>query len=146
VCPLDSLDSEADEGEPVRRHVAMAANNFGKDVYGVFIAPTIDTNTAETFRVGVWYHNETAQYLKIVPFSLNQFKTIFSGLLEKRYTPDDLKLLIDGCLGGREGCHAPAWKEHIEQEMHKWQRVLVSEDKAFIDQIEHEINKDLEFV
>ena len=54
-----SSRQEAMEGEPVRRHVSDAVLKYEKPVYGMFIAVKIDTNTAETFRHGVWYANAT---------------------------------------------------------------------------------------
>ncbi len=50
-----SSRQEAMEGEPVRRHVSDAVLKYDKPVYGLFIAIRIDTNTAETFRHGIWY-------------------------------------------------------------------------------------------
>lgn len=50
-----SSRQEAMEGEPVRRHVSDAVLKYDKPVYGMFIAVRIDTNTAETFRHGIWY-------------------------------------------------------------------------------------------
>ena len=52
VTLTSSSRQEAAEGEPVRRHVALYAeeNTTGKDVYGLFIAPRVDTNTAHTFQ------------------------------------------------------------------------------------------------
>ena len=50
-----SSRQEAMEGEPVRRHVSDAVLKYDKPVYGMFVAVRIDTNTAETFRHGVWY-------------------------------------------------------------------------------------------
>src|SRR5690606_24711548 len=48
--PLTSSSrQEAAEGEPVRRHGAQYAEEAGKDVYGLFIAVNIDSNTAHTF-------------------------------------------------------------------------------------------------
>lgn len=141
-----SSRQEADEGEPVRRHVAVACQDNQKDVYGVFIAPTIDTNTAETFRAGVWYHREEVRHLKIVPFSIEQFRLIFSALLNKRYTPGDLKGLIDQCLSVRQGMHAPEWKKHIDEETKRWCQGLIAQDERFIDQIEREVNESLKFV
>lgn len=141
-----SSRQEADEGEPVRRHVAGACQDNQKDVYGVFIAPTIDTNTAETFRAGVWYHRDEARHLKIVPFSIEQFRLIFSALLNRRYTPGDLKGLIDKCLFVRQGMHAPEWKKHIDEETKRWSQGLITENQQFVDQIEREVNESLKFV
>ena len=51
----ESSRQEAMEGEPVRRHVADLMQQYDKPVVGLFIANRIDSNTAETFRIGVWY-------------------------------------------------------------------------------------------
>ena len=46
-----------------------------KPVYGLFIANKIDTNTAETFRHGIWYgKDDIVQRLTIVPLTLKQFQ------------------------------------------------------------------------
>ena len=52
------------EGEPVRRHVSDAVLKYGEKnipVYGLFVAIKIDTNTAETFRHGIWYTKDDAK-------------------------------------------------------------------------------------
>lgn len=73
-----SSRQEAMEGEPVRRHVSDAVLAYSKPVYGMFIAIRIDTNTAETFRHGVWYaKGDERQRLNIVPISLSQFQVFF---------------------------------------------------------------------
>ena len=142
-----SSRQEADEGAPVRKHVEGVSQNTGKDVYGVFIAPSIDTNTAETFRVGVWYHQDEERYLKIVPFSIEQFTMIFAALLERRYTPVDLKDLIEKCLHGRNEMRAPDWKKFIDVATKTWQGTIIAKrEESFIDQIEKEINDGLKFV
>jgi hypothetical protein len=83
------------EGEPVRRHVADIKEKTNKDVYCVFIAPLIDNNTAETFRVGVWYRGDNEEYLNIVPLTIQQFKQIIELLLSRRYLPRELQKLFD---------------------------------------------------
>ena len=50
----ESSRQEAMEGEPVRRHVADLMLQHDKPVYGLFIANRVDSNTAETFRIGRW--------------------------------------------------------------------------------------------
>ena len=70
-----SSRQEAMEGEPVRRHVSDAVLKYEKPVYGMFIAVRIDTNTAETFRHGIWYaKGDMKQRLDIVPLTLEQFQ------------------------------------------------------------------------
>jgi hypothetical protein len=110
---------EAMEGEPVRRHVARALEDYeraGKEVYGLFIAIEIDTNTAETFRVGTWYKRDDSRLtLRIVPLRLDQFVRIFEfGFSSGRLSPEAVKQLLDTCLNERSE-EAPVWKGIIEQ-------------------------------
>lgn len=110
---------EAMEGEPVRRHVARAHEDSefeGKEVYGLFIAIEVDTNTAETFRVGTWYKRDDSRLtLKIVPLRLDQFIRIFEfGFSSGSVSPAAVKQLLDTCLSERSE-EAPVWKGIIEQ-------------------------------
>ena len=111
-----SSRQEAMEGEPVRRHVSDAVLKYDKPVYGMFIAVRIDTNTAETFRHGVWYaKGDVKQRLDIVPFTLEQFRQYFVAMFEtKQATPEKLKDLILACEVTRDVVDAPEWKRHID--------------------------------
>ncbi len=112
-----SSRQEAMEGEPVRRHVSDAINNYQKPVYGMFIAVRIDTNTAETFRHGVWYsQGDQRQRLNIVPISLAQFQRYFCMMFETgEATPEKLVSLLELCLKGRDMMDAPEWKQYIDR-------------------------------
>ena len=80
VTLTSSSRQEASEGEPVRRHVARYAedNTTDKAVYGLFIAPRIDTNTAHTFRSGDWYTPDDSKVnVHIVPMQLEDFRSSF---------------------------------------------------------------------
>lgn len=112
---------EAMEGEPVRRHVARAIEEYervGKTVYGLFIAIEIDTNTAETFRVGTWYKRDDSRMtLSIVPLRLDQFARIFeAGFSRGELTPGEIKRVMDDCLNER-AVDAPVWKNLIAQQV-----------------------------
>lgn len=111
-----SSRQEAMEGEPVRRHVSDALISYSKPVYGMFIAVKIDTNTAETFRRGIWYaKGDQQQRLNIVPLTLSQFRQYFVTLfITHQATPDRLIDLIDYLIKQRDAMEAPAWKEFIE--------------------------------
>lgn len=111
-----SSRQEAMEGEPVRRHVSDAVLKYDKPVYGMFIAVRIDTNTAETFRHGVWYaRGDEYQRLNIVPFTLAQFQKYFELMFKtKQAEPEKLVELIDHCAKKRDIMDAPAWKEYID--------------------------------
>jgi len=119
VTLTDNSRQEAAEGEPVRRHVADLmvhhAALTGKPVYGLFVAKKIDSNTAETFRIGVWYaQDDTRMDLDIVPFTLVQFKSLFEAMFQSgNVDAAHLRELFDLCSGTRTDHHAPAWKAAI---------------------------------
>lgn len=112
-----SSRQEAMEGEPVRRHVADAVQNYKKPVYGMFIANKIDTNTAETFRHGIWYtKNDEKQRLDIVPLTLKEFQDYFVAMFEnEKASPEMLRNLIIKCEAKRDNMEAPAWKQYISR-------------------------------
>lgn len=110
---------EAAEGEPVRRHVAdlvvFYQEQSGKPVYGLFIANRIDSNTAETFRIGIWYTNaDEKMRLDIIPITLAQFKDVFEALFESGQVDVALiRELLEQCGSLRPTHEAPAWKREI---------------------------------
>lgn len=112
-----SSRQEAMEGEPVRRHVSDAVLKYDKPVYGMFIAIHIDTNTAETFRHGIWYaKGDVKQRLDIVPFTLEQFQKYFEAMFKaKKAEPEYLRNLIVECKTKRDTFEAPAWKQYINE-------------------------------
>lgn len=112
-----SSRQEAMEGEPVRRHVSDAVLKYDKPVYGLFIAVKIDTNTAETFRHGIWYaKGDKRQRLIILPISLKLFQSFFKELFETNMAhPDRIVELINSCVDKRDEMEAPAWKSLIER-------------------------------
>jgi len=114
----DNSRQEAAEGEPVRRHVARAIDFYGdtKPVFGLFVANRIDSNTAETFKTGVWYDSaDSKAELGIVPMTLTQFSTIFKFLFSKNKV-DNAHILeiIRLCLENKNKYSAPEWKSVIE--------------------------------
>lgn len=133
-----SSRQEAMEGEPVRRHVSDAVLKYDKPVYGMFIAVRIDTNTAETFRHGVWYaKGDMKQRLNIVPLTLAQFQKYFVAMFEaNKVGPEKLRDLIIKCESRRNILEAPAWKQYIEATVSEKSNeivegvVICTEDKA----------------
>lgn len=113
----ESSRQEAMEGEPVRRHVADLIQQYNKPVYGLFIANRIDSNTAETFRIGVWYTKDDRRLnLCIVPFTLMQFSAFFKAIFAAECaTPTQVINLISECEKYRHQCEAPEWKIAISQ-------------------------------
>lgn len=115
-----SSRQEAMEGEPVRRHVSDAVIAYSKPVYGIFIDVRIDTNTAETFRHGVWYaKGDEQQRLNIIPISLAQFQLFFERMFKTdQANPKKLVELIEYCASKRDMMEAPAWKAYIDSAVH----------------------------
>lgn len=119
VTLTESSRQEAAEGEPVRRHVADLMNHYleisGKPVYGLFIANNIDSNTAETFRIGVWYsRTDERMSLRIIPMTVAQFNAFFKALFStNNVSPEAVINLMNECEQYRTGCEAPEWKVMI---------------------------------
>ena len=117
VTLTESSRQEAVEGEPVRRHVADYFKKFGgKTVYGLFIAPKIDSNTAHTFLDGIWFLPDDSRIdLDIVPVSLDDF-TQFLRIARSGSEKAHKKLLraMHDCrnLAKRER-EAPRWKSAV---------------------------------
>lgn len=111
-----SSRQEAMEGEPVRRHVSDAVLKYDKPVYGMFIAVKIDTNTAETFRHGIWYaRGDVKQRLDIVPLTLAQYREYFMAMFRTGHAnPEKLRELILLCETRRDILNAPRWKAYID--------------------------------
>ena len=111
-----SSRQEAMEGEPVRRHVSDAVLKYDKPVYGMFIAVKIDTNTAETFRHGIWYaRGDLKQRLDIVPLTLAQYREYFMAMFRTGHaSPEKLRELILLCETRRDILNAPRWKTYID--------------------------------
>lgn len=114
----ESSRQEAMEGEPVRRHVADLMLQHDKPVYGLFIANRVDSNTAETFRIGRWYTRDDERLeLSIVPFTLQQFSQYFRAMFESGNTePKLLFSLMMECdieRKVRQDYGAPEWKSAI---------------------------------
>ena len=82
------------ESEPVRRHVSDILDNSSKPIYCLFIAPHIDNNIAESFRVGTYFKGNEIRQLKIVPISIKEFHEIFSVFQSKVFTPEDFHVFL----------------------------------------------------
>lgn len=114
---------EAAEGEPVRRHVAQTVVEYGpkqKPVYGLFLAAKVDSNTAETFRIGSWYlPDDTRLSLDVVPITLEDFRDFFKAVFTHgKVDVKHVRALLDACCAHRgPSAGAPAWKQAIGQQV-----------------------------
>lgn len=121
VTLTENSRQEAAEGEPVRRHVADLVAHYGaqsgKPVYGLFIANRIDSNTAETFRIGVWFtRSDEKMRLDIIPLTLRQFRDFFDAMFTSTQVEvQRVRQLLDLCGSLRPEHEAPAWKREINE-------------------------------
>lgn len=124
VTLMESSRQEAAEGEPVRRHVADLTRRFStkeKPVYGLFVANRIDSNTAETFRIGAWYTPDDERLrLRIIPLTIVQFGNFFRAMFHRgAASPEAVVRLMLDCERFRGKCEAPEWKIQIDQTVGK---------------------------
>jgi hypothetical protein len=125
VTLTSSSRQEAAEGEPVRRHVARHVDEFAKKnkpVYGLFISVSLDTNTAETFRLAKWYRPDDSEvFLQIVPLTLQQFTNLFKGAFSQSGSMDYMLIetLLRDCLADINS-PAPVWKRSMNQRVEKF--------------------------
>lgn len=113
------------ESEPVRRHTVQYRQVFqNKDVYCLFIAPSVDNNVAETFRIGVWYDGDEEEFVNIIPMNLSEFINAIETLLQNKFRNHQFKSLLDRCLVFRN-VRAPQWKQSIAKEVGKWKKRLM---------------------
>lgn len=117
------------ESEPVRRHTVQYKQSFpNKDIYCLFLAPKVDNNVAETFRIGVWYNEDDEEFVNIVPMNLSDFINAIETLLHSKFRNHHFKSLLDRCLVFRN-VRAPQWKESISKEVGEWKKRLVAINK-----------------
>lgn len=120
VTLTSSSRQEAAEGEPVRRHVAdvvlrHAAGDQSRPIYGLFVANDVDSNTAETLRIGTWYDKDDVRMpLRIVPLTLPQFTALFEHGFERGgLTHAEVERILLHCLADRNA-DGPQWKRLID--------------------------------
>lgn len=129
-----SSRQEAMEGEPVRRHVSDAVLKYDKPVYGMFIAVKIDTNTAETFRHGIWYaKGDIQQRLIILPITLEQFQSFFVNLFKTNQAkPEKLVELINSCVDKRDEMERFFLPERLKDDLDAYDAALTEIFDAII--------------
>ena len=105
------------EYKSLRRHVADLVQKYKKPVYGLFVANKIDSNTAETFRMGVWYTTQDERLeLHIVPLTLTQFSEYFKFIFTENFAePQKIVDLMCNCENYRKICEGPEWKKCINE-------------------------------
>ena len=118
---LNSGRQEAEEGYSVRQHVFQAVREYGRQseipVYGLFIAPTINLNTAATFKNGEFHDIDDSYRLDIIPITIARFNYLFNSMFIKSSVDySHFKILIERSLDKRDVVKSPQkWSESIEE-------------------------------
>jgi len=90
------------EGEPVLRHVYKTQVQHNKPTYGLFIAPSIETNLAYLFLNNrEWWKKDGSSKtdIYVVPVSIESFTTFFNRIPKAhKDNPSILKSIIESCI------------------------------------------------
>tara|TARA_Y100000590_G_scaffold119864_1_gene137185 strand:+ start:2030 stop:3676 length:1647 start_codon:yes stop_codon:yes gene_type:complete len=106
----------AAEGEPVIRHVAEVSFNSNKSTYCLFIAPEINLNTVEIYRINDKYFldDNYEQVANIIPISLEEFIEFFIALPKAEISSvNKIHSILQECTTIKKDLKADKWKEYI---------------------------------
>jgi len=129
VTMLNGRDQWYNEGQPVMRHLRdFEATN--QNAYCIFIAPTIHTDSAETFWIAN-VHGYKGSKQKIAPITINQFISILKTLKQiresgGRFTRDNLQSLVKNIAENAESSESSdVWVANTEGILNNWSTNLV---------------------
>lgn len=108
----------AAEGEPVIRHVAQVAANSEKPTYCLFIAPDIDMNTVQHYRVhDTWFlEDNLEQVANVIPISLEEFINFFINIPKaQKDSIDKIHSILKDCTLNKKNLKSAEWKEFISK-------------------------------
>lgn len=131
---LNTRDNQwSAEGEPVPRHVgAVQAGQLSRPVYGLFVAPTIEPNTALTFWRCPHYVNGRITDLSVLPLTTEQFKDLARVYLRTPYGPDELRTLLErlNALRREEPSDPMRWLGQVPAQIAEWSYGLAADSGA----------------
>ena len=90
-----SVSQWAAEYTSVPKHVGQISSETKKPVFGIFIAPKIEPNMAQTLFKADWHVNGEFMDLNIIPFSTDQIVSILRLFAAKRFSVQDLKIVLE---------------------------------------------------
>ena len=129
VTMLSGRDQWYSEGQPVMRHLRdFEAKN--QNAYCIFIAPTIHTDSAETFWIAN-VHGYKGGKQKIAPITINQFISVLKTLQQirqsgRRFTSDNLQHLAKSIVQNAElSGNSDDWVANTEGILSRWSVNLV---------------------
>lgn len=127
VTMLTSRDQWYNEGQPVMRHLRQFEDaHKEKPGYCLFVAPSLHTDTVNTFYMSVKYEYE-GRPQKIIPLTITQLITILDTiktlvLMGKAFHHQSLKELYDRCTDVSLAVNSTVWLDHIGKVLEDWKQ------------------------
>jgi hypothetical protein len=129
VTMLKGRDQWFNEGQPVMRHLRDFENS-NKNAYCIFIAPTIHTDSAETFHIANTVGYKGVKQ-KIAPLTIKQFIDLLKTLKKmreanKQFTHNYLKNLVDEIVESANSIsNSDDWVINAQNIVNYWSESLV---------------------
>jgi len=133
VTMLTGRDQWFNEGQPVMRHLRDFENAHPKKPdYCIFVAPSLHTDTLNTFWMAVKYEYQGKKQ-KIVPLTISQLVSLLKGIREgreygKKVTQDDMMALYEACVSLEEVPDSTKWNAYITQQIEEWKNAVFCND------------------
>lgn len=133
VTMLNGRDQWFNEGQPVMRHLRDFENS-NRNAYCIFIAPTIHTDSAETFHIANTIGYKGSKQ-KIAPITIKQFIELLSTLKQmrennKQFTHNNLKSLVDSISESANNINSDEWISNNQNIINSWSANLVNDNKS----------------
>ena len=128
VTMLNGRDQWFNEGQPVMRHLRDFENS-NRNSYCIFIAPTIHTDSAETFHIANTIGYKGSKQ-KIAPITIKQFVELLKTLKQmreenKQFTHNNLKSLVDNIAESANNINSDEWIANTQSIINSWSVDLV---------------------
>ena len=129
VTMLNGRDQWFNEGQPVMRHLRDFENSHN-NAYCIFIAPTIHTDSAETFHIANTIGYKGGKQ-KIAPLTIRQFAELLKTLKKvreanKQFTNNNLKdLMSDIAESANNITNSDEWVANTQNIINSWSANLV---------------------
>ena len=130
VTMLNGRDQWFNEGQPVMRHLRDFESSHD-NAYCIFIAPTIHTDSAETFHIANTVGYKGCKQ-KIAPLTIKQFVELLKTLKQmreanKKFTHNSLKILINDIADSANSIsNSDDWVANTQNIVNSWSVSLVN--------------------
>ncbi len=136
ICEVTLLRDRSqwfNEGQPVMRHLRdFEDKNNNKDIFCLFIAPSLHVDTIETFYNSVKY-GYRGKRQKIIPLSLKQFVELLEIIIflkennNKLFSHEKLRELYENILDLNKISYSDEWINAIPNKIDNWKRGILND-------------------